>query len=123
MIGTVGMQESVYREGGLGPARSFGGSSRSYGLFTYLKRWLLAALAVCTLVIASGGLYERLAPSSGSSKVAARIYVVKQGDTLYSIAERFCGNQYLQEYLYKLEEETGGSTSIFPGERLVLPAG
>lgn len=53
--------------------------------------------------------------------VASHVYVVKPGDTLYSIALRNAGHSSLSQYLFALEEENGGSAHIVVGQRLDLP--
>ena len=57
--------------------------------------------------------------SDGAGK--AQLYVVKQGDTLWSIAAaRYAGDP--REGVWRLEQRNRlAGTSLTPGERLVLP--
>jgi LysM repeat protein len=72
---------------------------------------LLAALAV--------GLAAHASQGAGPE----RSYVVKPTDTLWSIAARSYGGD-VREGVWKLQQRNHlGSTTIRPGQRLVLPAG
>ena len=57
--------------------------------------------------------------SDGAGK--PQLYVVRQGDTLWSIAAaRYAGDP--REGIWKLQRRNGlAGTTIVPGERLVLP--
>jgi len=57
------------------------------------------------------------------AKVANRAYIVEPGDTLASIADHFYGNDNDWTRLYQANKgEISNPNSIFPGERLVVPA-
>lgn len=85
---------------------------------TLMKAAATVALLLCVL-----GLFAKLTSHrSYSQNVASHSYVVRQGDTIFSIASRFSAGQSVSAYEYQLEQETGGSTTLFPGERLILPS-
>jgi LysM repeat protein len=60
---------------------------------------------------------------SGQSAGPERRYVVKPGDTLWSIAvERYAGDP--REAVWELRERNGlAGTTVHPGEVLMLPSG
>jgi LysM repeat protein len=60
---------------------------------------------------------------TGQSAGPERRYVVKPGDTLWSIAvERYAGDP--REAVWELRERNGlAGTTVHPGEVLVLPSG
>lgn len=94
---------------------------------SYARVWrsiLLEAAFVMALVVGLMGLWLQSASGTRHANqvpAASHVYVVKPGDTLYSIAVRFSGGSDLNAYLYQLEGEIGGSASIYPGERIQLP--
>ncbi|MDA8209916.1 MAG: LysM peptidoglycan-binding domain-containing protein [Actinomycetota bacterium] len=57
---------------------------------------------------------------SNSGLAAQQIYVVKPGDTLWSIASRFAGNGNVSSLEYRLYSELG-TTSIRPGQEIRIP--
>ena len=71
---------------------------------------LLAAVAVAT----------RIADRPMAASSAASSYVVKPGDTLIGIAQRFDGGGDPYPLIYRLELQTR-SSAIYPGERLRIP--
>ena len=82
--------------------------------FSFIGRIVLLALAVLLL-------WALFAGESGAGG-PERSYRVKPGDTLWSIAERtFPGDP--REGVWELRERNGlGSTTIVPGQMLVLPS-
>ena len=49
-------------------------------------------------------------------------HVVAPGETLWSLAERYAGQQDPRNYIYDLEKLNNlGAKPIYPGERLLLP--
>lgn len=74
------------------------------------------AILLCAAALAVG-----LAAHSSSGAGPKRTYVVRPGDTLWSVAEHaYAGDP--REGVWKLEQRNhlGGAT-IVPGEKLVLP--
>jgi LysM repeat protein len=73
-------------------------------------------LLLCVAAIGVG-----LAAHRSSGAGPKRTYVVKPGDTLWSVAEHaYAGDP--REGVWKLEQRNGlGSATIVPGEKLVLP--
>jgi nucleoid-associated protein YgaU len=79
----------------------------------------VAALACLIIVVIS--LTVRAVESSRSAgRIDYRTYVVRPGDTLISIAERYDGGGNPYPLVERLIKETG-SARIFPGERLKVP--
>lgn len=84
--------------------------------------WLCYGLFMVALAFVGLGLYSHFISSKGQSAVVAREYVVKPGDTLYSIALRHSDGSDLNQYLYSLEQEVGPNALIYPGEIIQLPS-
>lgn len=85
---------------------------------TLMKAAAAVALLLCVL-----GLFAKFTMHHAySQNVGSHGYVVREGDTIFSIASRFSAGQSISTYEYQLEQETGGSTSLVPGERLILPS-
>lgn len=85
--------------------------------------WLCYALFVVATVFISFGVYSKVVSQRPQSNVASREYVVKPGDTLYSIALRFYDGTDLNQYLFRLEQEVPANAEIYPGEVIPLPNG
>jgi LysM repeat protein len=77
--------------------------------------WKLLTL-LCAAALAVG-----LAAHSSSGAGPKRMYVVRPGDTLWSVAERtYSGDP--REGVWKLEQRNHlASATISPGEKLVVP--
>lgn len=75
-------------------------------------------LMIALILIA---LWGGLAHSSGASG-HGRFYIVKSGDTLWTIAERSYGGD-TRKAVWELEQRNGlgGDAVIAPGQKLVLP--
>ena len=78
---------------------------RSGGLF-----WL-----TCVAVILAG---VPLAAQSTTSSVREGWHVVRPGETLWSIAERYLGDEELWRELHALNSEIGDPHRISPGQRI-----
>jgi LysM repeat protein len=73
-------------------------------------------IVVCIAALAVG-----LAARGSSGAGPKRTYVVKPGDTLWSVAERAYGGDP-REGVWKLQQRNHlGSAPIVPGEKLVVP--
>jgi LysM repeat protein len=74
------------------------------------------AILLCAAALAVG-----LAAHSSSGAGPKRTYVVKPGDTLWSVAERMYGGDPRQG-IWEIEQRNHlGDATIVPGEKLVLP--
>jgi LysM repeat protein len=73
-------------------------------------------ILLCVAVLAVG-----LVARGSSGAGPKRTYVVRPGDTLWSVAERtYAGDP--REGIWKIEQRNHlGSATIVPGERLVVP--
>ncbi len=78
-------------------------------------------LLFATLVLGAGLVFTVMRNAESNSGLAAQqIYVVKPGDTLWSIASRFAGNGNVSSLEYRLYSELG-TTSIRPGQEIRIP--
>jgi LysM repeat protein len=74
------------------------------------------AILLCAAALAVG-----LAAHSSNGAGPKRTYVVKPGDTLWSVAERMYGGDPRQG-IWEIEQRNHlGDATIMPGEKLVLP--
>ncbi|MDA8184200.1 MAG: LysM peptidoglycan-binding domain-containing protein [Actinomycetota bacterium] len=82
----------------------------------------LAAVAMLSLLALPAGPARArgLAPGAGGRLSAGAAYVVRPGDTLWSIALRVDPSGDPRPLVADMAREVGGDT-IFPGQRLVLP--
>jgi LysM repeat protein len=73
------------------------------------------------IVLCAAALAVGLAAHSSSGAGPKRAYVVKPGDTLWSVAQKMYGGDP-REGIWKIEQRNHlAAATIFPGERLVLP--
>jgi LysM repeat protein len=74
------------------------------------------------LVLCAAALWGGFAHASGASGQTGGTYVVKQGDTLWSIADRLYGGDP-RKGVWDLEQKNGlgPSPTVVPGQRLALP--
>ena len=83
----------------------------------------LVALALFLLV--AGILAGLLAPAllaTDAPSEPAKQYTVKQGDTLWSLSREFAPGADPRRFVYEVRRLNGlASSSIFPGQRLILP--
>jgi nucleoid-associated protein YgaU len=80
------------------------------------SRLILIGVVLLSLLLAALGAAR---PSSGAAPEAR--YVVKQGDSLWAIAETRYGGD-LREAVWRIRERNDlVSSAIFPGDVLVLP--
>ncbi len=78
---------------------------------------LAAGVVLLGAVACAVRLADRQLPASSAG---ASYYVVKPGDTLLGIAEKFDGGGDPYPLVYRLEHQTR-SAVIYPGERLLVP--
>ncbi|MHB1517240.1 MAG: LysM peptidoglycan-binding domain-containing protein [Acidimicrobiales bacterium] len=88
------------------------------------RRTLLALLAIGSVAVAlpfggAGRFSHSAGPTLGASG-RPHTYVVKPGDTLWTIAERIDPSGDPRPLVARLAARTGSDT-VVPGERLVLP--
>lgn len=103
------------------------GANRPSRAVIMRRRALLAAAAVAMLVMLAlpwGGTGGRALATPGAapvgSLVAGTSYVVRNGDTLWGIAERLADGSDPRPIVAQLEAQNGGDT-LQPGELLHLP--
>jgi len=97
------------------------------------RRRLGALLLLTTLVLGSriglqaalgrtgGGPLATTGASSGMQPAATRVWVVRPGDTLWSIAAAVDPNGDVRPLVDRLAAEVGG-TSLYPGEMIGIPS-
>jgi LysM repeat protein len=88
---------------------------------------LLAVAAVLVMVQSAlagtgGGPLTTTGAAAGSamSPASAQVYVVRPGDTLWSIARRVEPNADIRPLVDRLDAQLGGAT-LYPGEPLAIP--
>jgi LysM repeat protein len=73
------------------------------------------------IVLCAAALAVGLAAHSSSGAGPKRSYVVRPGDTLWSVAQKMYGGDP-REGIWKIEQRNHlAAATIFPGEKLVLP--
>ena len=93
------------------------------------RRLALATMAVAVGVVLSAPVAAALGrhggPDPGSpARRGERVYVVRSGDTLWSIAERVDGDTDPRAVVDAIAARNAiDPGSVFPGESLVIPAG
>jgi LysM repeat protein len=103
----------------------------------YARRRLMVMLSLAAIVLvlffgagnvvanrggapASASMIRPATPAVAARSVAADVYIVKAGDTLWSIGERFHGNTSLADYVDSLVSANGG-TELQVSQALTLP--
>ena len=78
-------------------------------------------LLFAALVLGAGVLFTEMRNAEANSGLASQqVYVVKPGDTLWSISNRFAGNGNVSALEYRLYSEVG-TTNIQPGQEIRIP--
>ena len=86
-----------------------------------LLAFFVAIAADAALARIGGGPLATTGATSGQESVAAQEWVVKPGDTLWSIAEAIDPQGDVRPLVDRLAKETGNA-SLYPGEVIQLPA-
>ena len=111
----IGLQE---RGGAVGPRdgeRPVGAESRPR------RARRSRAVLFAALVLGAGLAFTEMRDAGANSGLASQqVYVVKPGDTLWSIASRFAGNGNVSALEYRLYTELG-TTQIQPGQQVRIP--
>jgi LysM domain len=91
---------------------------------TYVRRRLGVLLLVIGLVSAVGGPVARALGSADDMRPAqARTYVVRPGDSLWSIASMLAPDRDPRRVVVELDEANGGSLdTLVPGRALSIPS-
>ena len=80
-----------------------------------------SGLFFAVVVLGAGVFFTEMRNGGANSGLASQqVYVVKPGDTLWSIAGRFAGNGNVSALEYRLYNEVG-STNIQPGQEIRIP--
>ncbi|MGE5227298.1 MAG: LysM peptidoglycan-binding domain-containing protein [Planctomycetaceae bacterium] len=92
---------------------------------TYVRRCRTLAAGLLTLTLALGlpaAANALHAPGSGMRAVGAHRYVVRQGDTLWSIATRVAAGRDPRQVVQRLSAANHlDGAAIVPGQSLVVP--
>jgi hypothetical protein len=86
-----------------------------------LLAFLIAIAADAALARIGGGPLTTTGATSGQEMAAAQEWVVKPGDTIWSIAEAIDRRGDVRPLVDRLSEEIGNA-SLYPGEVIQLPA-
>jgi LysM domain len=86
-----------------------------------LLAFLIAIAADAALARIGGGPLTTTGATSGQEMAAAQEWVVKPGDTIWSIAEAIDPRGDVRPLVDRLSEEISNS-SLYPGEVIRLPA-
>lgn len=116
----------------VGNTNALGANTAATGSLTGAIGGLTNATSALTQRIGSIPATTTGAPAASAPAAAARTYVVKSGDTLSGIAQRYTGNASRWPELYRANAATidsvarsrgkaGGGHWIFPGTTLTLP--
>jgi Tfp pilus assembly protein FimV len=90
---------------------------------TRVRRRRLAAAAVLVAAWALGGPVASAIGLGPEASAQARTYVVRPGDTLWTIAGRFEPDRDPREVVFALTEANRvDAGSLVPGQRLVVPS-
>jgi hypothetical protein len=65
--------------------------------------------------------YQRVELDSSVKQAASQTYVVKPGDTLWSIAQRFYGDPFKWRVIYDANHEISNPNIIYLGQQLTIP--
>ncbi len=90
---------------------------------TYVRRRLVATLAgIAVVAVVSGQVATAAQASDQPVLVTSRSYVIRPGDTLWSIAISIAPERDPREVVAELQRSNGGdSTRLSPGETLSIP--
>ncbi len=87
-----------------------------------LLTFLIVIAAHAALARIGGGPLTTTDATSGQETVAAQDWVVRPGDTLWSVAEAIDPHGDVRPLVDRLSEEVGNAP-LYPGEVIQLPAG
>jgi hypothetical protein len=84
--------------------------------------FLVVIAADAALARIGGGPLTTTGATSGQRTVAAQAWVVRPGDTIWSIAESIQASGDVRPLVDRLSQEVGNAP-LYPGEVIQLPAG
>jgi nucleoid-associated protein YgaU len=107
--------------------QAFGHRGGMHRTYVRRRRVTLALVALGLAAVLSGPVARAVAPPNATdamAPVARRTYVVRQGDTLWSIASRASRGSDPRPLVDAIEAENGiGAADLVPGMTLSIPAG
>lgn len=89
-----------------------------------LRRYIYTAAIILVLSLLSG-LFVLVVSARSQEVIRYEVYVVKSGDTLWSIAKKYATkNIDIRRYIYDIMRENGMETpALMPGQVLHIPVG
>ncbi|MGI6364475.1 MAG: LysM peptidoglycan-binding domain-containing protein [Bacillota bacterium] len=84
-----------------------------------MKSKLIIACLICILAVSLVVAFKVSAQAVQAQDL--QTITVRQGDTLWTIAQTHRGNTEIRKYIYKLQKLNDIGSNIYPGQELLLP--
>lgn len=85
-----------------------------------MKKKLVIACLVCALLLSVVIVNHVQAQSTQADKLET--VTVRQGDTLWKIAQDHRGSTEIRKYIYNIQKLNNIKSNIYPGQELLLPS-
>lgn len=85
------------------------------------RKALFIGIIYLMFILAGLALGLALAHRGDKSETISTTITVKQGDTLWSIAEENCPNQDPRKTIHQIKKDNAIKNFIYPGDKLVVP--
>lgn len=81
---------------------------------------LFAAIIICAVILSMTVI--NFAQAQGETDIQEHeIWTVRQGDTLWSIANAHRGKTEVRAYIYRIQKLNDIGSNIYPGQQIKLP--